>query len=94
MPVMHKPLPARKEPLAAQPTKFESTGLIKAAAINILLEDGTTLTANGPHAADIYNWLMDCERYCASHPVTIAPYLGPTFNRLDPAGNKISMRKS
>jgi hypothetical protein len=90
-----------KRQLPARPTAITKTvtaptvktyinsGDIKATDIRITLEDGSTLTASGGHAADEYNWLMDCERYCASHPGTVAPYLGPKLNRVDVAGKPI-----
>lgn len=87
-------LPARpaaltKPAVAPAAKTYINSGDIKATDIKITLEDGTVLTASGGHATDVYNWLMDCERYCASHPGTIAPYLGPRLNRVDPAGKPV-----
>jgi len=62
---------------------------VKAYNIRIDLEDGTYLTATGDQAADIYFYLMDCEKYCATHSETVAPYLGPAFSRLDTTGSII-----
>lgn len=90
--VMTKPLPPKP---GAQPVKkaYDSTDLVKAVEITIVLEDGTRLIAKQGHATDIYNWLMDCERYCASNPGTVSGYQGPPFNRVDPNGNPVPMRR-
>ena len=79
-----------------QPYKkqHESTDSLHAVEITILLEDGSKMTAKGGHAADIYAWLMDCERYCASNPGTVSGYQGPPFNRVDLEGNPISLRRA
>ena len=90
MPSMIKPLPPKK-PIPLPANTYASAGLVKAVDINILLEDGTRLVATGGHAADIYNYLMDCERYCATNIGTVSPYLGPMLNRFDPSGNNTTM---
>jgi hypothetical protein len=93
MPVVQsKPLPPRPGTVPVK-KQYDSTDLIKAAEITIQLEDGTRLYAKGNHAADVYNWLMDCERYCASNPGTVSPYLGPPFLRFDTDGNNIPLRR-
>lgn len=78
-----RPVPPTRQPA------YINSGDIKATEVRITLEDGTVLHATGGHAADVYSWLMDCERYCASHPGTIAPYLGPKLIREDPTGAPI-----
>jgi hypothetical protein len=62
---------------------------LKATEFKVTLSDGTTLLAAGDLAADVYNYLMDCERYCATHQGTVAPYLGPRMDRIDAKGNKV-----
>lgn len=91
-PVLNKPLPPKPGVLPVK-KQYDSTDLVKAVKITIVLEDGTQMVAEGGHATDIYAWLMDCERYCASNPGTVSGYQGPPFNRVDPEGNKISMRR-
>lgn len=68
---------------------YELAGKIMATSVKVTLSDGTSLVAEGGHAADVYNWLMDCERYCSSHPGSICPYLGPTLVRVDASGKPI-----
>jgi hypothetical protein len=90
MPRALPPHPSRKPvtPAKPEPPKYKRSEEVKAKDIRIELEDGTTLVATGGHAADLYNWLMDCERVCASRQL-VSPYLGPTFRRIDEAGNTV-----
>lgn len=70
----------------AKPAAADS---LKATEFKVTLSDGTILLAKGAHAADVYSYLMDCERYCATRPGTVASYLGPRMNRIDSEGNKV-----
>ena len=92
-PVKLPPRPNAKiaAPIAVKVETYGRAQNSKANHIRIELEDGTTLTADGGHAADIYIYLMDCERYCATHLGTVAPYLGPMLYRKDPNGREVNV---
>lgn len=61
----------------------------KAVKFRVDLEDGTYLLAQGDIAADIYAYLMDCERYCGSRMGTVMIYMGPGLEKFSQDGKKI-----
>jgi hypothetical protein len=63
----------------------------KATEVKVTLTDGTYLYASGDAAADIYAYLMDCERYCGSHMGTVMIYFGPGLTRYNASGEKINV---
>jgi hypothetical protein len=91
--VFRKPLPPKPTFNKPNPvTTVEKNQVInpdmqKAVLFRVDLADGTYLEAKGDHAADIYAYLMDCERYCATRPGTVMNYIGPMVNRYDKDGN-------
>ena len=93
VPIKLPPKPVTKDVVktaVSAKAKYKSISMVKAKEIRITLEDDTMLVANGGLAADIYAYLMDCERYCAGHPGTVAPYVGKEmWSRLDPEGKEI-----
>lgn len=74
----------------AQPKKVASPDSQKAVLFKVELADGTYLQAEGDHAADVYAYLMDCERYCASRQGTVMIYMGPHLYRYDSNGIRIN----
>ena len=80
-PKINTPVPTKKT--------YAIADQLKAVEFKVTLSDGTVLFAEGGHAADVYNYLMDCERHCASTIGSVSPYLGPGLLRLDDKGNKV-----